>query len=130
MGAGDGKKTMKANRTLRVRALRNCHGRFAAGAHLAIRPPGPAAQPAVADANATLLYATVSTIVQLSPPLLDVAVPASPTATNERPLVPGMNATPDMYPRGDGPLARRHVFPPSAVTATLSNAAFGLVYSP
>jgi len=66
------------------------------GAHLAIRPLGPAAHPSVRDTNTTLLYATVSTIAQLSPPSFDVAVPARPTATSNRPLVPGMKVTPDM----------------------------------
>jgi len=66
-------------------------------------------------------------IVQLSPASSERAVPASPTATSERPDVPGMNATPDMKPCGIGPRASRQVTPPSLVRATLSKGCFGLV---
>src|SRR5205823_5276585 len=41
--------------------------RLVGGAHFAIRPLGPTAQPVSRDAKATLLYATESIIVQLSP---------------------------------------------------------------
>src|SRR5581483_9040654 len=98
-----------------------------AGAHFAIRPRGPAAHPAERDANATLLYATVSTIAQLSPPSSERAVPARPTATSMRPCVPGTYATADMYPCGNDPCANRHVAPPSLVSATLSLGSLGFV---
>src|SRR6185503_2989134 len=97
------------------------------GVHRAIRPRGPTAQPASRDANATLLYATVSTITQLWPASVDCAVPANPTATSDRPLVPGMYATADMYPCGNDPFASRHVRPPSLVSATLSSGVFAFV---
>ncbi len=62
----------------------------------AMRPRGPTAQPPSRGAvNATLLYATVSTIVHEIPSSLDTAVPASPTATYVA-RVPGTYVTPDM----------------------------------
>src|SRR4051794_29608731 len=97
------------------------------GVQRAIRPRGPTAHPASRDPKPTLLNAPGPTIIQPCPPSLDRAVPASPTATSERPRVPGMYATADMYPCGSGPVASVQVRPPSVVSATLSNGVFGVL---
>lgn len=61
--------------------------------HRAMRPFGPTAQTVSSLENATLLYGTESTDVQVAPPSRDRSVPVSPTAASMRPRELGTNAT-------------------------------------
>ena len=63
------------------------------GDQRAMRPLGPTAHPLPSAANATLLYGTESTGIQVAPPSRDRSVPVSPTATSRLPSPPGTNAT-------------------------------------
>src|SRR3954470_12520722 len=89
--------------------------------HFAIRPRSPTAHPpSSTPAKAVALYPMESAMLHRSPPSVDVAVPTRPTATSVLAFDPGTKATADRYPGGMGPVAARHVAPPSLVSATFT----------